>query len=190
MRPIPTRPSASSPCSGPTTTAPRSTSRPRFAWVAGCSHIAVFIAGATTSGPRWASAVSVRRSSARPCARRARVLAVSGATTSSVCLLEVRVRIGRRLLPRERPERLGGDEPLGAARHDRGHVVPRPHELAHELAGLVGRDAARHAEENPRHGDSVPELIFDPHPWQRVGLRPRQRAPSGVCPAAGGDQAA
>ncbi len=82
IRPAPTSPSASSPKPGPTTVAPRSTSSARLACVAACSHIAVFIAGARTSGPRWASAVSVRRSSASPCARRAIVWAVSGATTS------------------------------------------------------------------------------------------------------------
>ncbi len=82
MRPIPTSPSASSPLTGPTTCTPRSCSVRRLACVAACSHMPVFIAGATSVGPRCASAASVRRSSASPCARRARVWAVSGATTS------------------------------------------------------------------------------------------------------------
>ena len=39
----------------------------RFACVAGCSYIASFIAGATISGRRQASAAAVSRLSARPC---------------------------------------------------------------------------------------------------------------------------
>ena len=58
IRPVPTCPSASSPSSGPTTSAPRSTSSARFACVAGCSHIAVFIAGATQRRARGARAPS------------------------------------------------------------------------------------------------------------------------------------
>ena len=160
--PIPTRPSASSPCSGPTTTRAavdeQAEVRPasRGAPTSPCSSPA-----RRTSGPRWASAVSVSRSSASPCASRARVLRRERRDDEQVGVLEVRVRVGRRRLPRERPERLGRDEPLGAARHDRRHVVPRADELAHELAGLVGRDAACHPEEDPRHADSVPVDCHD-----------------------------
>ena len=53
-----------------------------FACVAGCAHIRWFIAGATSTGPRCASAASVSTSSASPCASFASVFAVSGATTS------------------------------------------------------------------------------------------------------------
>ena len=74
-----------------------------------------------------------------------------GGDDERVGVLEVRVRVGRRVLARERPERLGRDEPLGPARHDRRDVVPGPHEQPDELARLVGRDAACHSEEDPRH---------------------------------------
>ena len=63
-------------------TRPRVRSVATFACVASCVHIRVFIAGATSTGPACASAASVSRSSASPWAKRARVFAVSGATTS------------------------------------------------------------------------------------------------------------
>ena len=82
--------------SGPRPTRPRR-SRPRrarrarrrgrrsvsaFARVAGCAHMRGFIAGATSTGPRCASAASVSRLSESPCASFASVFAVHGATTS------------------------------------------------------------------------------------------------------------
>ncbi len=48
--------------------------------VAGCRHISVCIAGATTTGAVVASRVVPSRSDARPAAIAARVLAVAGAT--------------------------------------------------------------------------------------------------------------
>ena len=57
--------------------------------------------------------------------------------------LEVRIRVGGRGRARERVERLGGDEALGAARRQRQHVVAGPDEQADDLARLVGRDAHR-----------------------------------------------
>ena len=70
--------------------------------------------------------------------------------------LQVRVGIGALALAREREERLGADEALGAARRQRQHVVARLDEEAHELAGLVGRDAAGDPEQDARHTDIVP----------------------------------
>ena len=46
--------------------APRARRRARFSWVAGCSYIAPFMAGATISGRRQASAAAVSRLSAWP----------------------------------------------------------------------------------------------------------------------------
>ncbi len=63
--------------------APRSRTRAAFACVAGCSHIRTFIAGASSTGPRNASAASVRTVSASPCASLASVFAESGAITST-----------------------------------------------------------------------------------------------------------
>ncbi len=79
-RPGPSSPSASWPSSGPTIRAPRSTRVCTLAWVAGCSHMRWFMAGATTSRPASARADSQTTSSARPWARRASVLAEQGAT--------------------------------------------------------------------------------------------------------------
>ena len=50
-----------------------------FAWVAGCLYISTFIAGATKTGVVVASAISLRRLSARPRAILAIVWAVAGA---------------------------------------------------------------------------------------------------------------
>ena len=51
-----------------------------FAWVAGCSYMRSFIAGASTSGAVEASAALVSRLSASPSASLAIVLAEAGAT--------------------------------------------------------------------------------------------------------------
>ena len=108
------------------------------------------------SGPRCASAVSVSRSSASPCASRAMVCAVSGATTSR----SAPARCGYGSLGgslRASAQNVSrGDEPLGPARRDRRHVVPGVYEQAQELARLVGGDATRYAEEDARHGHIVP----------------------------------
>src|SRR4029453_4070341 len=80
-RPGPTSPEVSGPEAGGTTRTPRASRVARLARVAGCSHISVCMAGATTTGPPKARAMLVSRSSARPAASRARVLAVAGATT-------------------------------------------------------------------------------------------------------------
>ena len=52
-----------------------------------------FIAGATSTGPRCASAASVRTLSASPCASFASVFAVHGATTQQVGARQVRVDV-------------------------------------------------------------------------------------------------
>ena len=62
------------------------------------------------------------------------------------------VEIFRRGPPRERTERLLGDEALRAGRDQRDDVVPFPDEQPAQLARLVGGDSSRHAEEDPRHG--------------------------------------
>jgi hypothetical protein len=73
-----------------------------------------------------------------------------------ICALQVRVRITARLRPREGMERLRGDEALRPAREQRLHIVSRLDEQPDELAGLVGRDAAGDADEDPRHAHIVP----------------------------------
>ena len=52
-------------------------------WVAGCFHMFTFMAGASSTGARVASATVVTRSSASPCASGASVWAVAGATTKA-----------------------------------------------------------------------------------------------------------
>ena len=61
------------------TVAPRARRVSRLACVAGCSYIASFIAGATSSGLRHASAAAVSRLSAAPAASLAIVFALAGA---------------------------------------------------------------------------------------------------------------
>ncbi len=83
MRPAPIQPHASSPRSGPTNAAPRDCRVARFATVAGCCHMFVFIAGANSSLARVANRHTVTRSSASPAAARASRSAVAGATTTT-----------------------------------------------------------------------------------------------------------
>ena len=83
IRPSPCQPQARSPASGPTRRTPRARSVAAFACVAGCCHMFTFMAGATSTGARVASSTAVTRSSASPCAMRASVCAVAGATTTS-----------------------------------------------------------------------------------------------------------
>ena len=68
-----------------------------------------------------------------------------------VGVLEVWIQILARGPPRERVERLRGDELLRAAGDERHDVVPRLDEQPRQLAGLVGGDAAGDAEENTGH---------------------------------------
>ena len=72
-------PSASGPASGPMNCQPRFASVFTLACVAGCAHIASFIAGAHNTGPVRARSSEVRTSSASPIAARASRLAVAGA---------------------------------------------------------------------------------------------------------------
>ncbi len=65
--------------------------------------------------------------------------------------LEVRVGIGARRLACEREERLRPDKAVGGRSRQRQHVMTRLDEKAHELAGLVGRDAAGDPEQDARH---------------------------------------
>ena len=81
-RPIPHSPGEpSAPVPGSSTSAPRPRSVARLACVAACSYIASFIAGASTSGRRQASAAAHSRLSAWPAASLASVLAEAGAMT-------------------------------------------------------------------------------------------------------------
>src|SRR5439155_1683515 len=67
------------PSSGPITSTPRSRSVVRLAWVAACSYMWLFIAGATSTGQPAASAHAPSMSSAIPAASLAIVLAEAGA---------------------------------------------------------------------------------------------------------------
>src|SRR5680860_239650 len=74
------------PEAGSITCTPRDRRVATLATVAGCSHISVCIAGASTTGQRAVSRVLVSRSSASPCAALAIRSAVAGATTTrSAC---------------------------------------------------------------------------------------------------------
>ena len=145
--------------------------------MAGCSYIASFIAGATSSGRRQASAAAVRRLSAWPPASLAIVLAEAGAITyrsASLDEREVRQRLvlGRRVtregaaqrvgLPLgdqhrragDGGERGGADEALRRLGLDHAHGVPGLRGQARQLQRLVGGDPPGDAEEHPRHAIS------------------------------------
>ena len=83
IRPTPSSPAASGPLAGPTTTVPRSSRARTLAWVAGCSHMTLCMAGATTSGQVASRRVEVSRSSAIPPESLAMTFAVAGATTAT-----------------------------------------------------------------------------------------------------------
>ena len=95
-RPTPNSPGEpSEPVPGSSTVTPRARSVARLAWVAGCSYIALFMAGATISGRRHASAAAVSRLSACPCASLASVWAVAGAIRyTSACSTSARCESG------------------------------------------------------------------------------------------------
>ena len=128
-----------------------------FAWVAGCRHISVCIAGAMTTGASLASTVLPSRSSARPVASFAIVFAVAGAITmrSAACpmadvahLGDALVEVGVHRVAGDRLERRATDEAQRAlGRHD-VHVVPGEHERADDADGLVRRDAAGDADDD------------------------------------------
>ncbi len=79
MRPGPLSPPARGPLAGPTIVTPSASREARLRRVAGCDHISLCIAGATTTGTRAASTTAESRSSLRPWASRAMVAAVAGA---------------------------------------------------------------------------------------------------------------
>ena len=139
--------------------------------MAGCSYIASFIAGATISGRRHASAAVVSRLSARPSASLAIVLADAGAIRKTSALLdelEVRERLvlGQRVAgeraaqrvalplvpstgaPVMRGERRGADEALRASVWMTRTAWPALVARRVELQRLVGGDAAGDAEQH------------------------------------------
>ncbi|OIQ65374.1 hypothetical protein GALL_530670 [mine drainage metagenome] len=80
--------------------------------MAGCSHISRFIAGAYNTGLPAASRRVESRSSANPCAARAMVCAVAGATTmrsaaraNSICAMALGTRTSHRSVNTGRPDK-------------------------------------------------------------------------------------
>ena len=174
-RPTPHSPfDASRPVPGSTIRAPLERSSSRFAWVAGCSYMWVFIAGASTSGAVLASAAEVSRLSASPWASFATVFAEAGATTSTsqrAHELQVRDRVvveGR--VAREGAARRvglelvdqhgraghalegGAADELKARRrlHDT-HGVARRRGKPHKLDRFVGGNPPAYAEQDAGH---------------------------------------
>ncbi len=82
IRPGPYSPQAMAPSSGPTMETPSCFKVARFRWVAGCSHMRTFMAGAISTALSVASRVVEARSSAWPLAALAIRSAVAGATTT------------------------------------------------------------------------------------------------------------
>ena len=82
IRPGPNSPQAIDPSSGPQNSTPSVRSVATLRWVAGCSHMRTFMAGATSTRLSVAISSVEARSSAEPPAILARMLAVAGATTT------------------------------------------------------------------------------------------------------------
>ena len=115
-----------------------------------------FIAGATSTGPRCASAASVRTLSAEPVRELRERVRRARRDDEQVGARQVEVDVVARRTPRERPKRLGGDEALGARRDERHDVVALLDEQPAELARLVGGDAAGHPQEDAGHARMMP----------------------------------
>ena len=167
MRPIPHSPSASSPSSGPTSATPRA---------------------------RSGRDVGLRGRRAPTCARSWRARGSTGAAVEGERALrddvigqagrELGQRVGRARRDHEQVglDRGAGKSSRGASRRAsaskvfaetklsasgvrmRRHLVTRPDEQARELAGLVGRDSAGHAEKDPSHGHIVPAAAKTANP--------------------------
>ena len=180
MRPTPHSPSAVSPSSGPTSSTPRAASVSAFSRVAGCAHIRGFIAGATRIGPRCASAASVSRLSDEAVRELRQRVRGAGSDDEQVGARQMQIQVLAGRPARERHERLGTDEALGAGRDERDHLVPGLDEQARELAGLVRRDAPGNPEQDPAH------LSLCPPPAARHAPRRRTLAASQPTPAVSG----
>ena len=122
----------------------------RFARVAACSSIASFIAGATTSGMRAASAAFVSRSSAMPSASFAIMFAVAGtiastsASRASGCAGSLRAfpQRGPHRPPRKRGERRRADEALRLVGEHDVELRAALHQPARQRGRFIGRDPA------------------------------------------------
>ena len=112
-----------------------------------------FIAGATRTGPRCASAASVSTLSASPCASFASVFAVSGRDHEQVGARQVRVEILVRGPTGKCGKGLPANESIGTPSNEWDHLVASPDKQARQLTRLVGGDAAGDSEKNPRHAD-------------------------------------
>ena len=139
-------------------TAPRA-SVARFSCTAGCSHISVCIAGATTTGARVASSVALEQvvgDAARVLpddarGRRGDDHDVGGLTQPGVrdhLVTVEQLRTGG--FRRERRERDGAHEARGVLGEHRHHVRAGIDHPATELDGLVRRDPARDPEDDAR----------------------------------------
>ena len=154
IRPTPHSPSASSPSSGPTSSTPRAREQRRRSPASpGAPTCAGSSPARRAAGPRCASAASVSTLSASPCASLASVFAVQRRDDEQVGARRGagrdRSRGGR---ARERVEGLGARRTARRRGVTSGTTsCPALTSSRDELAGLVRRDAAGHAEQDPRH---------------------------------------
>ena len=186
-RPGPNSPHAISPSAGSITRTPSAFSCATLRWVAACSHMRTFIAGATTTGLSVASSSVVARSSAMPAAILASRSAVAGQTstksaarlswiwpisTSSLSSHSERVDLAFG----QRAEAHRGDEMLAALGQHRRHRMPGFLEQPHELQRLVRRDPAADDEEHACHRSTLAQTAAA----RRSARRRRRRA--GIAP--------
>ena len=116
----------------------------------------VFMAGAISTGARVARYSELRKSSAMPCANLPMMLAVAGATSSSLISVASAMCSMSALAPRAYWSVMTGRRVIASkvtsptnrarrARHDGGHLVAAFLQSARDLDRLVGADAAGHA---------------------------------------------
>ena len=170
------------------TCTPRRRSVSRFSCTAGCSHISVCIAGASSTGARVASSVAVSRSDEIPAAYAPINRAVAGATrTRSACWprrvcgigIGAAEELGARGFRCERREGERGDEAGRGLGEHRRDVEAGVDEAAAHLDRLVRGDAAAHTRGRPARaatlGAARPRVL---RRWSRClrSHRPRPRA--------------
>ncbi len=124
-----------------------------------CAHMRGFIAGATSTGPRCASAASVRTLSAMPVRELGQRVRRARRDDEQVGARQVEVDVVSGGPARERAERLGRDKALGARRDERNDLVALLDEQPAQLARLVGGDAAGHPQEDAGHARMMPNYL-------------------------------
>ena len=165
IRPGPNSPHAIAPSSGPTKARRPPPALARLRWVAACSHIRTFIAGAISTGLSVASSAVEARSPARPPAAFAIRSAVAGATTTRsadrdssmwpICASSVRLKRSERTgVLAERGQRQRVSRTGRPPRSESGCTATPALRRAARAQRLIGRHAAADDQKHATLGQS------------------------------------